>query len=92
MANKTLEFGDGQSRQAMKRYNENFNARLYNQATARKSVGYANRLIDDALAICGSPHYAISDRRYSKEAMTFLEAFALPVDPNGWTVTPGRRS
>ena len=67
--------GDSQHLTAQQRYSERFDAHLYNVATARKSSVYANALIDDALAICGSPYYKLSDRRYSAEALTFLQLF-----------------
>lgn len=60
---------------AVLQYGESFNNDLYTQATAGKSVTYANALIDEALAFCGHPWHKFSNRRWSIAALVFLAEF-----------------
>ena len=60
---------------AMAKYNNNYNNHLYQIATQGKSSTYANALIDEAMAICGSPYYRLSFRQWSKAALSFLAEF-----------------
>lgn len=61
---------------ASNRYHYNFDAKLYNAATKGKSIAYCNRLIDQAMAICGYPGYTFNRyARLSKKAISFLERF-----------------
>ena len=48
----------------------------YAKATKGKSVGYCNALIDEAMAICGSPYYGVTHRKWSSHALEFLAYFA----------------
>jgi predicted urease superfamily metal-dependent hydrolase len=64
-----------QMRAAMRRYHLRYDNELYRKATAGKSVAYANALIDEALAICGHPHYRLSRRRWAVPARVFLLQF-----------------
>lgn len=65
---------------AAKRYNVAVNMEAYRAATKGKSLSYCNVLIDDAMALCGSPFHALSKRflaeSYSAEAARFLSGFA----------------
>jgi hypothetical protein len=64
-----------QDRVAMKKYHAAYSNTHYVRATTGKSVQYANALTDEALALCGSPYYRLSNRRWSVEAQSFLERF-----------------
>ena len=72
---KIETLADKQSRLAMKKYNRLYDNRLYLKATQGKSSGYANSLIDAALALCGDPYFSISRRVWSKDAIEFLQQF-----------------
>lgn len=75
--NRMLTLADKQHQQSMKQYHARIGVarHLYDKATAGTSMKYNLLLLDDAMALCGSPHYAVSNRRYSKEALAFLKAF-----------------
>ena len=60
---------------AVERYQIRYNTATHMAATAGKITKYANALIDEALAICGSPYYKLSNRRWSKEALAYLALF-----------------
>jgi hypothetical protein len=71
--NDTVELiADKQHELAMALYNARYDNALYSQATGGKSNGYANALIDEALALCGSPYYRVSRRNWGPEAVGFL--------------------
>lgn len=58
------------------RYGERYDNDLFLVAIAKKSTRYANSLIDEALALCGSSHYHVGNRQqWSKEALAFLAEF-----------------
>ena len=61
---------------ANKRYHQAYDNELYTVATTGKSIEYANALIDEALALCGSPYYKLSRRQWSSNAIEFLKRFA----------------
>ena len=61
--------------EALKKYTSHFNNVLYRAATEDKPLAYANKLIDDALALCGHPEYAFSGMNYCDEALAFLAGF-----------------
>ncbi len=60
---------------AMRRYHRRYVNTVYRGATDRKSVEYANALIDEALAICGHPQYKLSRRWWAEPALAFLRLF-----------------
>ena len=60
---------------AMKRDHSRFDNVAYHRATYRKGNPYANALIDDALALCGHPHYKLSFRNWGMPAIEFLRLF-----------------
>ena len=61
---------------AMARYNQRYDNHLYQLATQSKSNQHANALINEAMAICGSPYYKLSRRRWSSAALDFLTLFS----------------
>jgi len=61
---------------AMAKYNANYDNHLYALATQGKSNAYANALIDEAMAICGSPYYKLSNRQWSSAAIDHLTRFS----------------
>ena len=63
-------------REAQGKYNRAFDPALYNAAVRGKSIAYANYLIDEALALVGSPHHRVSRRRWAAPALAFLARFA----------------
>ena len=75
---KVTKFDLGEDRfyRAQNVYNMHFDNVRYTAATQGKSTQYANALIDEAMALCGSPYHKMSDRRWSTEAVAFLERFA----------------
>jgi len=62
--------------EAMERYHAGYNNIIFVKATVGKSTQYANALIDESLAICGSPYYKLSNRKWSAEAIEHLNNFA----------------
>lgn len=75
--NAMLTLADNQHQSSMKRYNARIGIarHLYDRATVGTSMKYNLLLLDDAMALCGSPHYKVSNRRYSKQALAFLRVF-----------------
>lgn len=71
-----FQLGRNQEQSAMNKYNNNYDNDLYRKATENKSNKYANALIDEALALCGSPFFKMSNRKWSPEAENFLNKFA----------------
>ena len=66
---------------AMKKYNALYNNVTFTKATQGKSTQYANALIDESLAICGSPYYKLSYRRWGKDALAHLASPARVMEP-----------
>lgn len=60
---------------AVNRYHYRFNSGIYSRAALGRSVGYANRLIDEALALCGHPHYKLMRTTWDSKAIDFLRLF-----------------
>lgn len=69
------ELGDKSFWKAQAKYNNRFDNVPYAKAIHGKSNRYANALIDDALALCGSPYYALSKRNWGADAIEFLRLF-----------------
>jgi len=57
------------------KYNGRFNNAAYQAATKNRTVKFANALIDEALALCGSPHHKVTYRAWSPVALDFLALF-----------------
>ena len=74
--NEQWEMAVKANKAATAKYNAKFNNVTFLAATEGKSSPYANALIDDSLALCGSPHYKLSNRRWSKDALAHLQNFA----------------
>lgn len=67
---------------AYKRYEQNFDHRLFYLATHGRKPFCVARLVQFALAICGDPRHAISeDPRLDADAEAFLEVY-LALDNN----------
>lgn len=75
MTYNNYTLGNKQQETALKKYNSKFNNVTYTSATNEKSIAYCIRLQYDAIALCGSPHYRLSNIKYSKEAQAFLQLF-----------------
>ena len=71
------QLGSRGSDTATVKYSSRFFAHLYNAATKGKSTEYANALIDDALALCGSPFHKLSRRHWGEKALLFLDPFTV---------------
>jgi hypothetical protein len=63
---------------AMRKYNERYNDDLFKRATKGKSSKYANMLLDDSIALVGSPFFQLTNFRYCDEACEFLFEFIKP--------------
>jgi len=72
---KTFGLADKLHQIAMNRYNQKYNNNSFQVATNGKSSEYANALIDEALALCGSPFYKLSSRNWGSEAIAHLRKF-----------------
>jgi hypothetical protein len=72
-----FELGQKQESIATDKYNKIFTVanELYFLATVKMSNKTAIALQDDALALCGHPHKAMSNREWSPEAVEFLTLF-----------------
>lgn len=66
--------------QAFRRYDRAYNNELYLQATRHLDVQTCSLLVDDALALCGSPFHPISFTRWDDDQQRFLLSFA-PTNP-----------
>lgn len=76
--NKTIQWmAVKQQELAMMLYNRYYDNHLYQRATAGKSSKYANALMNDAMALCGSPYYKVSRRNWNSKAVDFLYRFAM---------------
>ena len=60
-------------------YNAHFKNHIYNKATMGKSAAYGCALQDDAMALCGSPYFKVSNRKWSQAALDFLALFGPPL-------------
>jgi len=74
--NNKFDLAKLQEARAMNKYNQLYDNALYAQAVNGKSNQYANQLINNALALCGHPHYRMSDRKWSQDAFRFLMVFS----------------
>ena len=70
-----IKLGESMNQAATARYHEYFDSQAYLAAIQHTSVAYRNALLDEALAICGSPFYKLSRRQWSKAAQVFLMLF-----------------
>lgn len=61
-----------QTKRAMNRYHRQHHSNLFDAAIKDKSNGYANALIDEAMALCGHPWYKLSHRRWGEKAKEYL--------------------
>lgn len=75
--NQLLTLAHEKHQQSMRQYHARIGIarHLYDKATAGTSMKYNLLPLDDAMALCGSPHYRVSNRRYSKQALAFLRVF-----------------
>jgi hypothetical protein len=102
MGPKTM-FDDLKEAAASGRYKSRFNADLYRQVRDGLCDNTANRILDAALDVCGSPHFAGAERRLWKYArrsfsearcaalQRFLRAFdSSPVGAESSPLTSGR--
>ena len=62
---------------AMAKYHAQFESYLFTAAIKGKTTEYANALIDEAMAMSGSPYYKLSNRNWSMKASAFLFRFAI---------------
>lgn len=62
---------------AVEIYNACYDDGLYRRAIASKRAALISQLIDDALALCGSPYYRVSRHHWSEPARLFLMRFAV---------------
>lgn len=65
-----------QADRAMSHYHAHYDNAVYTKATRGMSVARANKLLDDALAICGDPHYKLSRIVWNAKARAFLTLFS----------------
>jgi hypothetical protein len=64
-----------QERHAMEFYHSRYVNRVYQIAIQGKNNRYANKLLDDAMAICGSPYYKLSHVPWGCNSIAFLSLF-----------------
>lgn len=69
------DLAENQEAKAMKKYHSCYNNQTYIDATWDKTSQYANALIDECMALCGSPYYKLSSRRWGKAAIKHLRLF-----------------
>lgn len=60
---------------AYSKYANRFDNGLYTRATYRVGNNRANRLIDEALALCGHPSYNITYTEWNEAELAFLVKF-----------------
>jgi hypothetical protein len=72
---KSREIAHFKAAQAIQHYDKCFQRPIYLIAIKNKSFSYANALKYEAMAICGSPHYKLSNRNWGNEAIEFLALF-----------------
>lgn len=70
-----FNLGRNQEQAATNKYNQLYQNHVYAKAVEGKSNRYANDLINEALAVCGSPYYKLSNRNWSQEALDFLKLY-----------------
>ena len=63
------------ARPATRRYYELTNKAMFHNAVVGKSTVYAKALFNDAMALCGHPHYKLSFRNWGDDAIEFLKLF-----------------
>jgi hypothetical protein len=66
---------DNKHADAIVRYFRHYDHTLFVKAVDGKSIEYSNMLIDDALALCGSPWYTPTEFSYCHDAEVFLHRF-----------------
>ena len=72
-----LAMGDKLMNEVYAKYHAGYNNDAFYLAIKRKGSAYANCLIDEALALCGSPYEKLSFRNWGKDAIAFLKKFAI---------------
>jgi hypothetical protein len=77
---KPRHLASKQHNAALERYDERFDNAHYARVTGGKSTSFCNRLIDDCLALCGSPYHSLSESEYTPDAISYLERFADNLD------------
>ncbi len=60
---------------ANRRYDECYDNMIYEKAGYGYMIEERNTLIDDAMALCGSPYHAMSQTGWSMNALRFLRLF-----------------
>lgn len=61
---------------AMQKYNERFDNELFLAATSWNNSPRANALIDEAMALCGHPRFALDpSAHWTDEELAFLNLF-----------------
>jgi len=76
---KSAKFVRNQERVALDKYHKAFDNVLYVQATKDDVSPYkrrSNQLIDEALAISGSPSFKVTLIEWNSDEVAFLEKFA----------------
>lgn len=64
-----------QVKSAMEKYHKRYDNNSYIKATEGLGVQYANKLIDDCMALCGHPNYKLSHIKWSQDAIEHLKLF-----------------
>lgn len=71
-----LRLASAQNDRANARYHRHFDNKVYLAATIHGNSDRANLLIDEAMAICGSPYHAIhQDEHWNEAELAFLQMF-----------------
>ncbi len=70
---------DKRHQAAVKRYQQCYNNALYQRATAGKRtqrrIVRANKMLDEAMAMCGSPYYKVTYTKWTDAEIDFLAPF-----------------
>lgn len=66
---------DDMAAAAMARYQERYDQKAYMAATVSLTITNANLVLDDAMFLCGHPHYTRSNRDWSENVLEFLALF-----------------
>lgn len=64
-----------QTERALAHYHAHYDNSVYTRSTRGMSVAHANKLLDDALTICGDPHFKLSRTAWNAKAREFLALF-----------------
>lgn len=78
---KVQQYLDKQWKKAQERYNRLHNPLLYGWASLDRygkevlPAYWLSKLVDDALAICGSPYHSMSRQRWGDSAWKYLAEF-----------------